>query len=112
MEERLDPYARRRVEVPEYALFLDARWEKCLIKDHVPGAVEPLCFWVEAYPALVAAGETEAEVYAWNAACRELVVTQDMLVIPNINCCSASEWLKHGYVGHCALECLPLCLKI
>ncbi len=112
MEERWDPCPRRLVEVPEYALLLDTRWEKCLIKDYVPGAEESLGFWVEAYPALVAAGEAEAGVYAWNATCRELVVTEEMLVIPNENCCSASEWLKHGYVGQCALKCLPLRLKI
>ncbi len=64
MKERQYPCARRRVEVPEYALLLDALWEKCLIKYYMPGAEEPLCFWVKAYPALVAAGETKAEVYA------------------------------------------------
>jgi hypothetical protein len=57
VKERLDPCARRRVEVPEYALLLDARWEKCLIKDNVPGAEEPLGLWVKAYPALVATGK-------------------------------------------------------
>jgi hypothetical protein len=31
--------------VAEYALFLDARWKKCLIKDYMPGAEEPLCLY-------------------------------------------------------------------